>query len=148
MSLDFRENLLVRLLEIAEGIDGVKVALRNSIQIDDGDLPAILILDGDEETDQNDAVAQRPSNAPRRIAMTPEIHVILAGKPEDVGTAINAWRKKVILAIFGDAELKSIMGSNGHIIYEGCSTPLAAGREMNAALMLHIKFSQIFNPNS
>ena len=92
---DRRELILMRLLEIARGIEGVTSAFRNRDEISEKQRPAIVILDADEAADDADPVS-RSSRAPRRVAMTPEIYILLGAKPEHVGTEINALRAKFI----------------------------------------------------
>ena len=145
---DKREQILVRLLGIAQGLPGIAAAFRNKDEISDRQRPCIVILDADEAADDADpsGLARRP-NAPRRIGMTPEIYLMLGAKPEDVGTAINGFRAAFIKAVLMDSELATIVGSNGDIRYEGCATGLARGRNMEAEMGLSFTFSYILRPD-
>ena len=145
---DKREQILVRLLGIAQALPGIAAAFRNKDEISDRQRPCIVILDADEAADDADpsGLARRP-NAPRRVGMTPEIYLMLGAKPEDVGTAINGFRAAFIKAVLTDPELASIVGSNGDIRYEGCATGLARGRNMEAEMGLSFTFSYILRPD-
>jgi hypothetical protein len=91
----------------------------------------------------------RPSNAPRRISMTPELYILLAGKPEEVGPALNAMRVKLVKgvkAVLTDATLLAAIGSNGSIRYDGCATGLSWGREMIGDMGVSISFLYFLQP--
>jgi hypothetical protein len=142
---DRREQILVRLLAIAQGVDGIVTAVRNRHLTDDEEQPAIQILDADELAEANDP-QNRPSNAPRLVAMTPEIYVTLGDKAEDVGTAINALRAAFIKAVLTDSDLQSIITHSGTIRYEGCATALSRGRDMQGELGLSFSFIYPLRP--
>ena len=142
---DRREMILTRLLEIAVGLDGIFAAFRNKDEISERQRPAIVILDADEAADDADP-ASRPSRAPRRVAMTPEIYILLGAKPEDLGTAINSLRARFVKAVLGDAPLSLIVGSHGDIRYEGCATALARGRSMGGEMGVSFSFTYVLRP--
>ena len=79
---DKREQILVRLLGIAQALPGIAAAFRNKDEISDRQRPCIVILDADEAADDGDpsGLARRP-NAPRRVGMTPEIYLMLGANP-------------------------------------------------------------------
>lgn len=143
---DKREQILARLLVVAKGVDGVAAAFRNKDEISDKQRPAVVILDADEAADDADPMG-RPVRAPRRIAMTPEIYILLGAKPEDLGTQINTLRAKLVKAILTDTELQTIVGSNGDIRYEGCATALARGRTMEGEMGVSFAFSYVLRPD-
>ena len=142
---DRREMILTRLLEIAVGVEGIVAAFRNRDEISEKQRPAIVILDADEAADDADPNS-RPSRAPRRVAMTPEIYILLGAKPEDLGTAINTRRARFVKAVLGDAQLSLIVGSNGDIRYEGCATALARGRSMEGEMGVSFSFTYVLRP--
>ena len=145
---DKREQILARLLGIAQAMPGIIAALRNTDEISDRHRPCIVILDADEAADDADpsGLARRP-HAPRRVGMTPEIYLMLGAKPEDVGTAINGFRAVFIKAVLTDPEPAALVGSNGDIRYEGCATGLARGRNMEAEMGLSFTFTYILRPD-
>jgi len=128
---DRREQICARLVEIARGL--VDRVGRNAPNITGRSEPAIVIWDGDEQADPSDG--RRPANVPIMVEMTPELRVLLGGMSEDVGTLLNGWRIEVIKAVIDDAVsggLRTIIGSNGSVRYEGLSTGLAAGEQTQA----------------
>ena len=143
--IDRREMILSRLLEIAGSTQGIVAAFRNKDEISEKQRPAIVILDADEAADDADP-SSRPSRAPRRVAMTPEIYILLGAKPEDLGTAINRLRARFVKAVLGDAQLSLIVGSNGDIRYEGCATALARGRSMEGEMGVPASASATMTP--
>ena len=143
---DRREMILSRLLEIARGIDGIAAAFRNKDEISEKQRPAIVILDADEAADDADP-SQRPSRSPRRVAMTPEVYIMLGARPEDIGTAINSLRARLVKAVLGDSALLSILGSNGEARYEGCATALARGRTMEGEMGVSFSFTYVLRPD-
>ena len=143
--IDRRELILVRLLEIAKGIEGIAGAFRNRDEISEKQRPAIVILDADEAADDADPTT-RPSRSPRRVAMTPEIYILLGAKPEELGSVINALRARFVKSVLGDSQLASIVGSNGDIRYEGCATALARGRSMEGEMGVSFSFTYVLRP--
>ena len=142
---DRRELILVRLLEIAKGIEGIAGAFRNRDEISEKQRPAIVILDADEAADDADP-ASRPARSPRRVAMTPEIYILLGAKPEELGSVINAVRARFVKSVLRDSQLGSIVGTNGDIRYEGCATALARGRSMEGEMGVSFSFTYVLRP--
>ena len=143
--IDRREMILSRLLEIAGSMEGIVAAFRNKDEIGEKQRPAIVILDADEAADDADP-SSRPSRAPRRVAMTPEIYILLGAKPEDLGTAINTLRARLLKAILMDSSLLTILGSSGEARYEGCATALARGRSMEGEMGVSFSFTYVLRP--
>jgi hypothetical protein len=142
---DRRELILVRLLEIAKGVEGIAGAFRNRDEISEKQRPAIVILDADEAADDADP-ASRSARSPRRVAMTPEIYILLGAKPEDLGSTINTLRARFVKAVLSDTQLISIVGTNGDIRYEGCATALARGRSMEGEMGVSFSFTYVLRP--
>ena len=142
---DRREMILTRLLEIAVGVDGIVAAFRNKDEISEKQRPAIVILDADEAADDADP-GSRPARSPRRVAMTPEIYILLGAKPEELGSVINALRARFVKSVLGDSQLGSIVGTNGDIRYEGCATALARGRSMEGEMGVSFSFTYVLRP--
>lgn len=137
---DVREAVLVRLLAIAADIDGVVKTGRNVLDVTGKSRPAIIILDGSEEEDEGNAGRARPPNSPNLMHMIPDIQLLHGAAAEEIGPAINGLRAKTIKAILTDAELRQIVGSNGEIRYQGCSTDLEKGQSMEGEMHLHFIF--------
>lgn len=139
---DKREDILARLVAIAESIPGVVTVSRNGGQLDDEQRPGIIILDADETAEASD-----PLRAPRRITMRPQIYIVLGDVAESIGTAVNAYRAALLKAVLQDAQLQTICGTNGGVQYNGCATALANGRTMEAEIGLDFSFSYILRPD-
>ena len=143
--IDRRELILSRLLDIASVTEGVVAAFRNKDEISEKQRPAIVILDADEAADDADP-GSRPARSPRRVAMTPEIYILLGAKPEELGSVINALRARFVKSVLGDSQLGSIVGTNGDIRYEGCATALARGRSMEGEMGVSFSFTYVLRP--
>lgn len=146
---DVRESVLDRLRIVAGGIPGIKNAFRNRSEVSERARPAIVILDADEAVADlgDESIGRgRPSRAPSFIGMTPEIYIMLSSPSEALGAEINALRALLIKAILTDAVLLSLVGANGTIRYEGCSTDLARGRQMQGDMGLSFTFVYVLNP--
>lgn len=57
-----------------------------------------------------------------RVGMAPECNVKLGAKPEQIGTDLNHFRAAILKVVPTDAALANLVGNNGDIRYEGCST--------------------------
>jgi hypothetical protein len=137
-----REAVLARLLEIAQSIPGVRLALRNTRSISDSARPAIIILDGDESRRTGSS-----GRGPALMDMTPEIYVLRGGKPEDVGADLNALRTAFLKAALFDEALAGIIGANGEVVFEGTQTDLASGRTIAGNMGLSIRIAYPFIPS-
>ena len=146
MSEDKREAILVRLVEVMKGLVGESNVFRNQIDIPEGTLPVIVIFDADETPDPDSYGRGRPAHGPVRVSMTPEIHMLLNGDSETIGSDINALRARVIKAAVTDASLVALC-QNGDIRYEGFATGLAAGRSMQGEAGIVIGFNYILRPD-
>jgi hypothetical protein len=124
-----REAILSRLETVLAAVPGIARFQRNSIDIPEGKVPCIVLLDGDEFADDRAFGRNRPPSAPNLVTMTPEVYVVLQDNPDEVGTELNTLRDAIISAIRTDATLLGLV-HNRDIQYEGCQTALAAGRSM------------------
>lgn len=145
--MDTREAILVRIGDIFRTVPGIDKVVRNDVQKSDVH-DVISYLDADEEAAETDMGRGRPSEAPRKVAMEPEIYISLGRRTDDVGTVMNAYRAKLLGLIFADAALKSILGTNGTIEYLGCKTDLARGRTMIGEVGIGLRFHYIMRPAS
>lgn len=144
---DKRELILVRLKAIAAAVTGVAFAGRNEIEPTDKQLPAVLVLEGDEQP--SPAVVEgrnRPPTSPVPMVMIPELCIIASDKPSDVGTVLNTLRAALIRAVTTDSELIAILGSNGAIAYRGLISDLGLGRAMMGRMSLQFAITYIVKP--
>lgn len=132
--MDTREDILQRLVAIAETIPGLNV-YRNVLKIPDARLPALSILDGDEVSNPNDIpTAGQPNTRFARMTMMPEIVIKVSDSSADVGSALNALRIALIKAVLSDADLAALHGVSGRVWPTGLSTQLAYGRAMTGEM--------------
>jgi hypothetical protein len=71
---DPREQILSRLVALAQTVVNPRHVFRNKLRIADELLPAIAILDGDESPDDSGYGRGRPARAPLVVTMRPEIY--------------------------------------------------------------------------
>jgi hypothetical protein len=143
---DRRELILVRLLAIALTMPGINVAARNKLSPDDTDLPAIMVLEGDETAEETDPEA-RPANAPRQVTMIPEIVIALGDDPDAIGTSINAMRAALYKAIVNDTTLLGLVVNGRRIRYVGAGTELGYGRTMEGTMAMKFAFTYLLLPS-
>jgi hypothetical protein len=118
--IDVREDILARLLEVVATIPNVRTVQRNDPDLDEVELPAVVVLDGDEETDENSVQKSGPAHLPMLVRMSPKI--TLAQQAEEVGSDLTTLRRELIKRVLYDPELIAKTGTNGAIRYLGCTT--------------------------
>ena len=143
---DVREDILARLLEVVASIPNIRSAHRNNVDITEDQLPAALVLDGDEETNE---AQNRPSNSPIIVQMTPEI--IIAEQSDEVGSDLTTLRRELIKLVLFDTELNDLIAKssprgNGAIRYLGCQTDLGWMRSLHGALRAQFMFKYTLRP--
>ena len=143
---DTREDILVRLLTVASGVMGIATAERNAQVAEEWDFPAAIVLDADEQADERASGRGRPANAPNLVAMTPEVYLILAEDAENVGTALNRLRARLIKAVLGDAALLALTADGRGIRYEAAATGLGRGRSMIGEMGVSFTFTYLLKP--
>lgn len=133
---DRRELIVARLVVLAEGI--VSRVFRNNQSITGKAAAAIVVWDGDEAADLGNFGSGRPANAPVMVDMTPELRLLVEAPAAEVGATLNALRIDTVKAVIADTlpggGLREIIGSNGEVRYEGCSTEMLPGRAMEGSL--------------
>jgi hypothetical protein len=140
---DVREDILARLLAVVASIPNIRSAQRNNVDIPEDQLPAVLVFDGDEETDDASDLSMRPANRPTVVRMQPEI--VIAEQANEVGSDLTTLRRELIKRVLTDAELneqivKTGRFGNGAIRYLGCQTDLGWGRSLQGALRAQFMF--------
>ena len=147
--VDVREDILARLLEVVATIPNIKTAVRGSVDLTPEHLPAALVLDGDEETNDASDLSMRPPHRPTSVQMTPEIIVVESevGEIVDIGTL----RRELIKLVLNDTELnetivKTGRHGNGAIRYLGCQTDVGWMRSLHGALRAQFLFKYTLRP--
>lgn len=152
---DKRELILQRIAAIcvAEKTGaGIIEVVRNRGAMDNDKRPAVVLLDGDERP----AFAAPTSGrtlplGPAVMLMSPELYVILKeSRPTnpEIGSDLNEKRIKLAKAIAEDAELKTLLGANGGIIYNGCVTDLKSGSALTGQMRLDFSYRYVFDPTA
>lgn len=147
---DVREDILARLFEVVAGIPNIRSAHRNNVDIPETQLPAVIVLDGDEESDGAGDVSMKQPHRPYNVQMTPEI--IIAQQADEVGSDLTTLRRELIKRVLTDTELneqivKTGRHGNGAIRYLGCQTDLGWMRSLHGALRAQFLFKYALKPD-
>ena len=126
---DPRELILARLVVIAATVPGIRNTFRNQITLNDEEMPAISVLDGDEKADETDP-ADRGPKGPRRMIMLPQMLIYLPKKASLVGTSLNGFRALLIDAVADDSVLTAMTTKERGARHMTTQTALAWGRSM------------------
>jgi hypothetical protein len=124
-----REDIMARLLELAQGVSGISEAARNALDVRNLARPAITIRDGSETK------LSQPRNQPRPgvqlMQTAPVIYLYVGAGQRDVGTLTNQYLARFLKSVLEDATLLSLVTTNGEISYEGANLedPEAESRE-------------------
>lgn len=141
---DLREDILARLIEVVATVPNVRSVHRNNTDISDDQMPAALILDGDEDVVAgNDG--SRPSNRPLLVEMTPEIQIV--EQSDAIGSDLTAFRSELIRLVLFDTTLNQQTGTNGKISYLGCETSFGWNEKQYGALQMRFSFKYPLKPN-
>lgn len=148
--IDTREAILARLLELVAGIANIRFAQRNNVDIPEDQLPAAIVFDGDEETDDARDAGMRPPNRPTVVRMHPEI--IIVEQSDEVGSDLTTLRRELLRGVLNDTALneqivKTGRFGNGAIRYLGCQTDLGWGRSLQGALRAQFMFKYTLKPD-
>ena len=135
--LDRREALIARILAVLQTVDGIVVATRNIRHTNLEVMPAAIVFDADEHLAESpDSGLWVPPRTPQMMTMRPEIYVMVAGKPSEVGALLNGLRASIFSAMVQDADIQSLVGTNGRIILDLVQTALAPGRQMSGEMKI------------
>ena len=129
--LDIREDILARLAEVLATVPGLNTVHRNNVDITDDQMPAALLLDGDE-----DVVSDKPRVMVTE--MTPEIQIV--EQSATIGSDLTTFRRELIKLVLADATLKALTGSNGAIRYLGCTTAFGWQEKQYGVLQMQFEF--------
>jgi hypothetical protein len=149
--IDVREDILVRLLEVVATIPNIRSAHRNNVDIPETQLPAVIVLDGDEESDGASDVSMKQPYRPYNVQMTPGIVVQVQDNNVVLGSTVTTFRRELIKRVLTDTELneqivKTGRNGNGAIRYLGCQTDVGWTRTGFAALTAQFLFKYSLRP--
>jgi hypothetical protein len=144
---DQRELIMVRLAEVVN-VTGVKTVSRNRIDFDDTQLPAVGVLEGDEEVAENTlGRSARASGRPYIVTATPQVFIRVGGISENIGTDLNTLRASIIKALLDDAELTAMSMDDGGMQYAGMQSMLHAARSMIGATAMVFVIKYLLYPD-
>lgn len=141
---------MARLLEVVGAIPTIRYAQRNDIELTEDQLPAVIVLDGDEETNDANDVSMRPPNRQTIAHLTPGI--LFWDKGDLVGSDLSMLRRELIKRVLNDTELneqivKTGRFGNGAIRYLGCQIDCGWMRSLHAALAAQFRFTYALKPD-
>lgn len=144
---DTRELILARLLEIIKTVPGATHWSRNNLELADDELPAIVILEGDEKP-----LIAHEGKVPEAMRiilmmMVPQVVLVVNESAPDFGPVLNALRVAVAKAVLTDAPLKALLGPNGGLRYDGLVSDLGLGRSMIGRFALSFQIVYRFEPS-
>lgn len=147
--VDVREDILARLLVVVATIPNIRSAQRNASELTEEQLPAVVVFDGDEDTNDASDLSQRPANRPTVVQMTPQI--LIAQHANEVGSDLTTLRRELIKRVLHDTELnelaKTARNGNGAIRYLGCQTDFGWARLLHGALQAQFLFKYTLRPD-
>jgi hypothetical protein len=145
---DVREDILARLAEVVATIPTLHSVYRNNEDVDETDLPAGIVLDGNEDTNDATDKSQRPPNRPTVVEMTPNIIILT---PDPNATDFGMLRRELIKRVLSDIELNQLAKTarlgNGAIRYLGCQVGHAWLRDLHGAMTAQFMFSYTLRPD-
>ncbi len=150
---DRREAILAQ-LEVILGSLPTTVAPFAAIFRDRADLiatarPAAVLLDGTETTVQH-YIPMRGGVAPHLIELKPQIFMVLKvrdkEKSNEYGPELSAYRITIISALFNDAVLSGLIGTNGKIEYRSSETDMQTGSTMQGQLQMNFGITYLLRP--
>jgi hypothetical protein len=140
---DIRENILARLVEVVASVPNMRSVHRNNTDITDDQMPAALVLDGDEDVVAgNDG--SRPSGRPLLVEMSPEIQIV--EQSSEIGSDLTTFRVDLMKLVLSDAVLNAQTGTNGKISYIGCETSVGWAEKQYGALQMKFTFKYPLKP--
>lgn len=143
---DKREQILSKLFEVLQTVDGVQSCTRNRDQLPAEKRPAIVLLDSDEAAKPSADGRQRIASSPNLVVMSPEIYLALDSRKPDnelTGEDLNALRAKVLSAVLTN---QALTGLCENVFYRGCVNDLAKDRTMDGQMGLVIEFTYYLKP--
>lgn len=134
-----REEILARLLEILESVEGIKEVARNVDEFPDIARPMAILLDGDEEAVPELARPWIKGRAVTIVDMTPLILVMMGGPPDTIGPDVNELMARVVTAVMSDNELSQIVTTNGGVYYTATDYRLSHDMAIDCDLQMRFR---------
>lgn len=140
---DTAELLKARFAAITDDFNTDVTGKRNTIDVDEDELPVVIAFDGDVEVDQ---ARQKPHARPgATVLATLLLEALLAvqAKPEDVGPLLSTLELAFFNAVMLDAELLDMSWNGAGVRYRGSESDLGIGRQLQGQkkIMFAIDFA-------
>ena len=146
-SLDIREEILNRLVQLGETLPGIACVARNHGPAETGILgvprPAFLVYDAGAKLMQDTRTHKSVYMPPTIWCMTPQIvlllenrdtveNVMLDGVVIPVGPELSKWKKLINDAVVNDPVITDLVTPNGTHFLNAFETDLQVGRTVGA----------------
>ena len=141
------EQIMRRLLAIAETIAEVEQASRNQVLADTSSIKRITVLEG-EEIVAEEPFGNRRAGDRQHVMMIPELLIDCAGTTKEVGSELNVMRDRLIRAILTDTELLGLTVNGRSIRYGGMNSDLAFLALMQGKMSLKFRILYALDPSS
>lgn len=145
--VDKRELILERLQAVVGTVSGIRTSIRNEMSFDETQLPAVSVLEGDEDFDDRDAASGRPPMRPYIVTMRPHVLIRADEDAVKVGTTLNTIRAAAIRAVLSDSELLALTKDGVGIRPAGMESTLHPARSMVGATALSFAITYVLNPS-
>jgi len=142
---DVREDILARLVEVVASVPNLRSIQRNNVDLTDDQMPAALVLDGDEDVVSGNDRSSRLPGGSVVVEMTPEIQIV--EQSDAIGSDLTTFRRELIKLVLFDTTLNQYTGSNGKISYLGCDTVFGWQQKQYGALQMRFMFKYPLKPN-
>lgn len=144
---DRRELILARLAAVLGDVEGIASFARNDPSVVESNLPALLLLDGDETAGVPRGWDKgRPAPFPMMISMRPEVY-LFTEEGETAGPLLNLLQDHIVKEVLADAELQRLCRDKS-ILYEGSQVAFALGRALEGEMGLNFTFNYALDPNA
>lgn len=137
---DRREEIMQALFAVCQALDGV-TAYRNRNMLAEEQRPAIVVMDGDESSEELSPSRQGP--APRRVRMQPLVQLLVSDQAEEIGSTLNALRARVINAVLADDTLIGLTHNERGPAYLGLQMMIENGRRIEGVVVLAFEVTYI-----
>src|SRR4029077_14761978 len=108
-----------------------------------------VLLDG-TETMKISTEGRGGAQVPTVFKLEPQIFIVLRPREtienDGVGEELSGMRMRVLKALIYDESLKSLLGGNGELVYDGHETDLQTGFAILGAMQLRLQLTYTFDP--
>lgn len=113
---DVREAILLRILDVVGAIDGIVATGRMVADVKGLARPAVLLHDGPEQA--LDLTPGERRSRVQLVEMSPLITLKISADAGAIGSLLNIYRGRLLAALGGDADLATLITTNGAFRYD------------------------------